>query len=291
MRSSRSMGGRRLAVVAISIALAACGPLIPPPRYPVEPPPRPTPTPTPTPVPLVAQPGPAVASLGIAEADAAGALRSFIESCPRLLARSDNSGLTAVADWQPACAAAPGWSTARAAAFFAVFRDRDDRRWQSFRHRLFRARDSRIARASAGLRCPGLQAPARSDPRLARRNPRRPAHRPRPARPLRRHWRVRPVLRARRDRGRGVGGQGAGNRLGGRSDRHVLPPDPGLRPPPRSRRHDHADRLCRAERARLCRDRLGNARTRPARRSAGAILGLCRGSSSICAIIPPKAAR
>ena len=121
MRSSRSMGGRRLAVAAISIALAACGPLIPPPRYPVEPPPRPSPSPTPTPVPLVARPGPVVASLGITEADASGALRSFVESCPRLLARTDNSGLTTAADWQSACAAAPGWSPGQAARFFAQF--------------------------------------------------------------------------------------------------------------------------------------------------------------------------
>ena len=121
MRSVRLMSCRALVVAVLGVALAACGQLIPPPRYPVEPPPRPTPSPTPTPVPLVTNPGPAVASLGIAEADAVGALRSFIESCPRLLARSDNSGLTAVADWQSACAAAPGWSPGQAALFFPQF--------------------------------------------------------------------------------------------------------------------------------------------------------------------------
>ena len=115
---------RKLFAAAIlTIALAACGPLIPPPRYPVEPLPRPTPTPTPTPtpVPLVARPGSAVASLGITEADAAGALRSFAESCPKLLSRADNSALTVTADWQPACAAAPGWPTGQAARFFAQY--------------------------------------------------------------------------------------------------------------------------------------------------------------------------
>jgi membrane-bound lytic murein transglycosylase A len=118
-----TLGGRALAVAAISSALAACGPLIPPPRYPVEPPPRqtPAPTPTPTPVPLVARAGPAVANLGISEIDAAGALRSFAESCPRLLARTDNSGLTTSADWQPACAAASTWPAGQAAGFFSRY--------------------------------------------------------------------------------------------------------------------------------------------------------------------------
>lgn len=104
-------------------ALAACGPLIPPPRYPVEPPPRPspTPTPTPTPVPVVVRPGPTVASLNITEADASGALRSFAESCPRLLSRTDASGLSVGADWQAACAAAPGWPVGSARGFFAQF--------------------------------------------------------------------------------------------------------------------------------------------------------------------------
>ena len=113
----------QFAAAVLTIALAACGPLIPLPRYPVELPPRPTPSPTPapTPVALVARPGPAVAALGITESDASGALRSFVESCPRLLARTDNSGLTTTADWQSACAAAPGWPTARAGAFFAQY--------------------------------------------------------------------------------------------------------------------------------------------------------------------------
>ena len=110
---------RACAVAALGFALAACGPLIPPPRYPVEPPPRPTPSPTPSPVPLVVQRGPAVAALGVKEADAAGALRSFTESCPRLLTRTDNSGLTISADWQSACAAARAWPAGQAAEFFA----------------------------------------------------------------------------------------------------------------------------------------------------------------------------
>lgn len=63
--------------------------------------------------------GPSVAELGLTRDDASRALASFIESCPRLLARTDASGLTRNADWQPACAAAPTW-LADAAGFFAA---------------------------------------------------------------------------------------------------------------------------------------------------------------------------
>ncbi len=106
----------------LAMALAACGPMIPPPRYPVEPPPPPVATPAPTPLPVpVVRAGPAVTALGIAETDAAGALRSFIESCPRLLSRSDASRLTVAADWQPACAAARAWPAGSSAGFFAQF--------------------------------------------------------------------------------------------------------------------------------------------------------------------------
>ena len=123
--SVRTVGGKAFAVAALSLALAACGPMIPPARYPVESAPRPAPSPSPSPtpsaVPLIVRPGPALASLGITETDAAGALRSFAESCPRALARSDTSGLTVNADWKPACAAAPAWPAGQAARFFAQF--------------------------------------------------------------------------------------------------------------------------------------------------------------------------
>ncbi len=65
--------------------------------------------------------GPEVASLGIAEADAARALRSFRESCPKLVARTDTSGLTLPADWRAACAASPQWPAGNAAGFFAMY--------------------------------------------------------------------------------------------------------------------------------------------------------------------------
>jgi membrane-bound lytic murein transglycosylase A len=49
---------------------------------------------------------------------AAPALAAFRQSCPRLLARADHSGLTRPQDWQPACAAAANWPAEDAAAFF-----------------------------------------------------------------------------------------------------------------------------------------------------------------------------
>ena len=63
--------------------------------------------------------GPALASLPLADRDAQGALASFIESCPRLLARDDASGLTRPDDWRGACDAARSWAPARARDFFA----------------------------------------------------------------------------------------------------------------------------------------------------------------------------
>jgi membrane-bound lytic murein transglycosylase A len=63
--------------------------------------------------------GPAFASLSANDADARGALSSFIESCPKLLARDDASGLTRREDWRGPCDAARGWQAGRAREFFA----------------------------------------------------------------------------------------------------------------------------------------------------------------------------
>jgi membrane-bound lytic murein transglycosylase A len=62
--------------------------------------------------------GPAVRDLRLELGDARGALASFRESCPKLLVRTDASGLTRNADWQPACTAAAGWPEAEAQRFF-----------------------------------------------------------------------------------------------------------------------------------------------------------------------------
>jgi membrane-bound lytic murein transglycosylase A len=63
--------------------------------------------------------GPALAALTVTDRDAAGALVGFVESCPKLLARDDASGLTLREDWRPTCEAARGWPQTRARAFFA----------------------------------------------------------------------------------------------------------------------------------------------------------------------------
>ncbi|HSJ78536.1 MAG TPA: murein transglycosylase A [Erythrobacter sp.] len=63
--------------------------------------------------------GPAFAALSVNDADARGALASFIESCPKLLARDDASGLTRREDWRGPCDAARGWQAGRAREFFA----------------------------------------------------------------------------------------------------------------------------------------------------------------------------
>jgi len=63
--------------------------------------------------------GPAFASLGIGQSDAVGALASFRESCPKLLARSDSSGLTTGDDWRSACnAASVSFPQTEALSFF-----------------------------------------------------------------------------------------------------------------------------------------------------------------------------
>lgn len=67
------------------------------------------------------RPGPAIESLALTAGQPGAALRSFIESCKVLLARTDGSGLTRNDDWRPACTAAPTWSSAGAAGFFASY--------------------------------------------------------------------------------------------------------------------------------------------------------------------------
>lgn len=116
-------GLRRIAALGPLVLLAACGRIIPP----AAPPPTP-PSAVVAPAPSLANAvqagvsaGPAIASLGLDPARAALALASFRESCPRLLGRSDASGLTRAEDWRPACAAAPGWNPAEASRFFATW--------------------------------------------------------------------------------------------------------------------------------------------------------------------------
>jgi len=112
------VGERRragLACAAVFALLAGCR-AIPPGE-------RPAPVPAPAPTPPTAasaglRAGPSLNSLALGQDDTAAALASFSESCPRLLRRTDASGLTRGEDWQPACAAAAGWPRGDAAGFF-----------------------------------------------------------------------------------------------------------------------------------------------------------------------------
>ncbi|GGE00043.1 murein transglycosylase [Tsuneonella deserti] len=100
-------------IALLTVALAGCRMI---PAGPVEPtPPAPVATNALT---AGLKPGPSVASLGLRPADALAALSSFRESCPKLLARADASGLTSGSQWEPACTAARGWGEGDANAFF-----------------------------------------------------------------------------------------------------------------------------------------------------------------------------
>mgnify|MGYP002780847615 FL=1 len=115
----------RIAALALFLFLGGCGrivPAAPPVSMPAAPAPAPAATPTPARPATAAltgvTAGPSIASLGLGSSDAASALASFRESCPRLLARNDASGLTRKEDWQAPCSAARGWDRA-ATEFFA----------------------------------------------------------------------------------------------------------------------------------------------------------------------------
>ncbi|QDM41475.1 murein transglycosylase A [Altererythrobacter sp. TH136] len=106
------MRGKLAAVAALlTIAVAGCR-MVPPP---VDTPPLPAPS---SAISAGLRAGPSIASLGMRSADAAGALASFRESCPKLLARTDASGLTTGSQWEPACTAVSGWGQGDAGAFF-----------------------------------------------------------------------------------------------------------------------------------------------------------------------------
>ncbi|OYW45745.1 MAG: hypothetical protein B7Z08_01770 [Sphingomonadales bacterium 32-68-7] len=107
---SKDPFGRRVSTLALPLLMAGCQ-LVPPSEGPA---------PTPATALLAGlRPGPALAALAPAADDANGALRAFVESCPRLLRRTDASGLTRAADWQAACDGAAGWPRTDGARFFA----------------------------------------------------------------------------------------------------------------------------------------------------------------------------
>lgn len=130
---------RQVLALAVLVMLAGCGRLIPPGSAPpaagqrpplarpsAARPPRatnPGPATVPTGNALIAgvTSGPPVAGLGLTQDKAAGALASFLDSCPKLAIRTDTSGLTQPADWAPACAAATTWPATDAAGFFSAW--------------------------------------------------------------------------------------------------------------------------------------------------------------------------
>ena len=118
----------RSAVIALGVLLAGCATRTPPALPPVTAPaPQPAPVPAPPPEPVIANAraaGVRLATPMLADPEqAARALAAFRTTCPALTRRSDASGLTVVADWQPLCVEAASVDPSAAAAFF---RDRFD---------------------------------------------------------------------------------------------------------------------------------------------------------------------
>jgi len=64
--------------------------------------------------------GPELSSMGLTDPMARGAILAFRESCPKLLARNDVSGLTRNSDWREACDAVTRWPVTEAASFFTT---------------------------------------------------------------------------------------------------------------------------------------------------------------------------
>ena len=66
--------------------------------------------------------GPRIATLGISRKKADAAMAAFRTSCPGLLRRNDQSGLTQNGEWQAACDGVKSWS-GDAVSFFATYLD------------------------------------------------------------------------------------------------------------------------------------------------------------------------
>jgi len=111
--------GLRALALSFALLLAACVTRRP------EPPP-PAPAPAPAPAPPVPPPPATARELGVALASpaeleparAARALEAFKLSCPVLVRRTDQSGLTTSGDWLPLCAEAATLPPSNAVAFF-----------------------------------------------------------------------------------------------------------------------------------------------------------------------------
>ena len=110
---------RYLLVIAATLALAACVRMVPDMR-PETPAALPPGTVSSAAFASVTR-GVDVDQLGLADDDAGTALVSFLESCPAILKRDDQSGLTFPEDWRPACEAASAWPVTDARRFFASY--------------------------------------------------------------------------------------------------------------------------------------------------------------------------
>ena len=110
---------RYLLVIAATLALAACVRMVPDmrPETPASLPPGTVSSAAFAPVTR----GVDVDQLGLGDDDAGTALVSFLESCPAILKRDDQSGLTFPEDWRPACEAASAWPVSDARRFFASY--------------------------------------------------------------------------------------------------------------------------------------------------------------------------
>ena len=110
---------RYLLVIAATLALAACVRMVPDmrPETPAALPPGTVSSAAFAPVTR----GVDVNQLGLGDDDAGTALVSFLESCPAILKRDDQSGLTFPEDWRPACEAASAWPVSDARRFFASY--------------------------------------------------------------------------------------------------------------------------------------------------------------------------
>lgn len=116
------MAWRWLALGLLAAVLAACVRLIPPAPQPPLAQPSGIPTPTfATALDAGFRPGPAVTALKFSDGDARGALSAFRLSCPKLLTRTDQSGLTRQEDWKAPCDAAARWPDTQAAKFFQTW--------------------------------------------------------------------------------------------------------------------------------------------------------------------------
>lgn len=118
----------RALALSLTLVLAACATRRPEPPAPPAPVPAPTPTPIPSPLPVPPPPATALeagvvpaapATLNAAEAQRT--LQAFRLSCPVLIRRQDQSGLTRPSDWQSLCTEAQSVSDAT-----GFFRDRFD---------------------------------------------------------------------------------------------------------------------------------------------------------------------